>query len=437
MKNRTVKILKWLGIVIIALTAVYLVLLMGANRHVKNAYAALEADGRPLTRAEIIPPAIPGPDNAALVYEQVVLKLKAEPAGTTNLWSVLGEAAAGVITDTPQPGAVETFQKWFEQPVTAESLAELAAGSRKKGYWNDLDYDLGISLELPHIQDLLTLSRVLCAGARVQDAGGDPTAARDSVLTALRVANALETEPILVSQLVRGAQFSMAADTLHDLSYLPGSSQSFDPLLRKFESPDPFVRAIDGERIFFGDWAFNALSGRDIKIVSEVTGEGGMGALANVYGLLTPMLRRDHAAHMTVMHTGVQRMLEPFEVDGKHSMENEMLEIPWYCPLTRMLAPSVNHCRVEMIEMSARARVTRAGLEILEHHATEGAWPEALPAGGNWMDPFSGKALVYRPEAKGFVLYSVGQDGVDDQGAREKNDKGDIVWEISTVDQEK
>ena len=49
-------------------------------------------------------------------------------------------------------------------------------------------------------------------------------------------------------------------------------------------------------------------------------------------------------------------------------------------------------------------------------------------------DPFSGKSLIYRTEGEGFIIYSVGQNQVDDGGARPERRKwkeGDIVWKCS------
>jgi hypothetical protein len=32
------------------------------------------------------------------------------------------------------------------------------------------------------------------------------------------------------------------------------------------------------------------------------------------------------------------------------------------------------------------------------------------------LDVFTGKSLVYRPSEKGYLLYSLGPNGIDDQG---------------------
>ena len=75
--------------------------------------------------------------------------------------------------------------------------------------------------------------------------------------------------------------------------------------------------------------------------------------------------------------------------------------------------------------------MTRAGLAVLQHRDEQGAWPDALPKKAELVDPFPGEPLLYRPGSDGFVLYSVGANGVDDNGTPGKDRAGDIVWKYS------
>jgi len=145
-----------------ALGVIYVVMMLSADRALSRAHEALKADGRPLTLEEIIPPEIPRTDNAALIFENVVLRLKTEVAGETDLWSTLAKAAEEVVSESPDTEAIERFRLLVDQPMVVEALADVEAGSRKPGYWNDLDYAAGTHLKLPHTEDLLGLSRVLC-----------------------------------------------------------------------------------------------------------------------------------------------------------------------------------------------------------------------------------------------------------------------------------
>ena len=76
MNTRTITLLKWIGIASVAIAILYAVLLILANRSLAKAYAALEADGRPMNAAQVIPIEIPDSDN-----------------DMAQAWSVLGLAA--------------------------------------------------------------------------------------------------------------------------------------------------------------------------------------------------------------------------------------------------------------------------------------------------------------------------------------------------------
>ena len=65
---------------------------------------------------------------------------------------------------------------------------------------------------------------------------------------------------------------------------------------------------------------------------------------------------------------------------------------------------------------------TTIAIALAQYHRAHGSYPaelaglapKYLPAVP--LDRFSGKALIYRPAGNGFLLYSVGRNGVDDKG---------------------
>jgi len=85
MRKRTVKILKGIGIAIVVLALIYAVATAVSFAKLRRAYADLEKAGRPMKPANVIPPAVPDTENAALLYESDILLLKAQPAPETNL----------------------------------------------------------------------------------------------------------------------------------------------------------------------------------------------------------------------------------------------------------------------------------------------------------------------------------------------------------------
>ena len=68
--------------------------------------------------------------------------------------------------------------------------------------------------------------------------------------------------------------------------------------------------------------------------------------------------------------------------------------------------------------MIAQSRVMLAGLAIQQFHSNQDQYPVSLSELGlaSTIDPFTGKSLIYRSAADGFVVYSVGMDRNDDGG---------------------
>ena len=445
MKQHTVKTLKWLGIVAVVLAIAYAILAFAANRSLSRAYAALETDGRPIEFEDIIPPEIPDSDNAALVYRRVVLQLKAEKAengGEKSLWDALSEVPADAKKqanpDDPAPELVERFKQLYYHPVVVEALADLEAGSRKSGYWNNLDYSKGLNLELPHLEELRSLTKILCDHARFQSAAGNHADAWNSILTALRVADALKDEPFLVTQLFRAALFRMVVDAIQDLPSNAAIPAEADALLAAGENPAPWAAAMAGELIICEEYAFLITQSERRMLISQLMSPDGVIArpsrvVAFLYVIIEPLSRFDHAAHITNMQGMAREMLKPYSEEGVEAIRQQRHQLPWYCMLTRMMIPIplFERVRTKQIELAAQIRVTRAGLAVLQHREEEGTWPDALPKKADLVDPFTGEPLLYRPGSDGFVLYSVGANGVDDNGTLGKDRAGDIVWKYS------
>jgi hypothetical protein len=431
--NRTAAaILTALGIVILALAVSYAVLLAWSGRSLARAYAALEKDGRPMTAEDLVPPEIPDTENAALVYESVVLQLKAQKADQGDLFSRLSTLAGDMLDDSWTSNNVRTFRLLMQSPEAARALHAIQEGASKPGCRYNLDYSQGAGILLPHLNDLRHLSRILCVSARLQAEGGDGPAAWRTTLTALRFANALQAEPLLISQLVRIAQFSLADDAVHAVCRTavptPEVSGQLGVLLRAFDDMAPFVASMDGERLLLGEWAFNLP--RSQLRQSGLPGRGSLGITLLAF---SPLLKRDHAAYLEIMHEYARMARRPHSPKDAGRGAQMLLQVPKYCIFTRLLAPALSKAKARYIEMTAKARTTQAGLAVLTYARNRGAYPESLAACGAQAltDPFTGKALLYRAFDDGFLVYSAGRNQKDDGGTGERTrdvTRDDVGW---------
>jgi len=438
MKKRTATVLKWVGLIIIALGILYLVLLGTGNRSLRRAYAALEADGRPMKAEQIIPASIPDPDNAALVYQAVVLQLKAEKAGEKDLFTELGAAAITVVKETTNVEVKAQFRQLSQTRAASEALAALQRGTAKPGCRYDRSYSSVASFDNTYIIDLRTLSRILGALALQQAEDGAHATSWQTTLCCLRLANATRNEPLLISQLVRSALFSQANDTVHAIAKLsPPSSQQVEELdgaLKDFESTAPFVSALDGERLLLGEWAFN-LQAAEVR--KGVFGDAGKASIRRAIGwglLSSPLSLYDHAAYLTIMRGYAKTATESYSLEEAKRLEAQIMELHWYNIMTCMLVPALSATKARILSMNADARITRVGLALLKHRQAKGAFPNDLRdlGMGDLLDPFTAKPLIYKVTPSGFILYSVGENLADDKGTASQNKhSGDIVWQYS------
>ena len=435
MKNRTVTICKWISLSVIAVSLLYVVLLGLANRSLRQAYAALEAGGRPMTVEELLPRDIQDVENAALIYKAAVLRLKAEEgAGGQDLFSELGNLADRVLEKTPDDQALDSFRHNLNMQTVSETFATLEKAKGRTKCRFIVDYSEGAGTPLPHLSDVRILTKIACARARTQALDGDVAESWDSVGTALHLANALKKEPLLISQLVRVAQFSVTADTLQVLANLSTPSEThynaIKHLLHEFDDLTPLASAMDGERLLLGEWAFNLPPSERDELQTLVESESQ--ALLSLIAFFRPRFLRDHAAYLRVMHSYAQNATEPYSPHNESFGEELMNNVPTYSFLTRILVPPMSSVKNRYMSMIAKARVTLAGLTVQQARHKKGASPATLNALETKIpvDPFTGEALIYRSTPSGFIVYSVGENLTDGGGTLSSEDvEGDIVWQ--------
>ncbi len=442
MKKRTAVILKWVGIVVVVLGFVYGAMDFASRRAIKREYDALRAEGRPMELREIVPPAIPDADNAALVYNAAIQMLKAEPLFKLegyappsdrvikNLFEQLKVVASEAIKHPTNTVTAEHMARLLDHPRVVEFLASIERGSARPGYRQEVDYSQGAGILMPENGENHGVSKLLSVLARQQAADGRTEAAWSTAMLGIRFADSLRTEPILISQLVRVAQVSIAVDALRAVvEFAPPSGADvakLEALLASFESREPFVRTFDTERLAFGEWGFR---NHGFELVAA-TGQKPSVTPLNLF-YFCALSQWDHAAYLRILRNITRNAAEPY-APGDAGIGDQMINaVPRYCIVTWALVPSLSATKATFTAMIAKARVTRAGLAAIRFKQEHGAYPSDLQALklANADDPFTGKPLIYRPTDRGFTIYSVGMNVVDDGGTKGNNWRsGDEVW---------
>jgi hypothetical protein len=138
--------------------------------------------------------------------------------------------------------------------------------------------------------------------------------------------------------------------------------------------------------------------------------------------------------YLSVARAAPERRIAALDALGSADARIEAL--PKYCVLTRMLVPALGRVFEVDVTMAARLECARAALTVERYRAAEGGLPEkledlvpkyleAVPT-----DPFDGKPLRYRRLEKGYMIYSVGPDRMDNGGA-EREGRAAAGWDVT------
>jgi hypothetical protein len=449
MRKRTVKILKGIGIAVVILGVLYAIGVAVSSAKLRRAYAELEKTGRPMNAGNVIPPTVPDAENAALLYESAILLLKAQPSEDESLLEHLSGLSATFLTEPLDADKQAELEHLLKQDVVHNALSLIEQGTHRRSCRFDLDYKAGFSMLMPHLSGLRNMVRILATKARLEAQAGRSDAAWDLAQTQLRFADALRTEPLLISQLVRVASIQISCQTIQkiceDAPPNPEQYRSIEALLLDYEDRKPLVLALDGERLLGGEWTFDLLRNGPVKTLGAVAGhESDFGnVLLALYAAFKPLSLADHAAYLRIMSeytASAQRPYSPNEasdIDKKvgqssrlHGQMSSHLHL-----VTAMIVSAIGRVKERYWEVIAQMRITRAGLALLQDKKAQGAFPQAIESlkPKDLNDPFSNGPLLYRPNPSGFILYSVGPDQKDNggspRGKKQKTD-WDIVWQF-------
>ena len=437
MKKRTVKILTGIAIVLVVLGLIYAIAVSVSSAKLRRAYADLKKDGRPMEPADVIPSEVSDSQNAALLYESAALFLEAQPSPDGNLLLYLGKHSDKFLEETLDADKLTELKQLIAQEEVLQALSMVEQGTQRDSCRYDLNYDDGLGTRLPHLPGLRNLIFIGCAKAYLEAKTGNPDTAWDLILTQLKFADALRTEPVLVSKVVRMAMIRLSCDTITKLCEIapPNAQQSGDiqNLLKDLDDIQTLIHSIDAERLLIGEWVFNLTKDEMYKANQNIQkDDAGLLHKLIIFGItFKPLFLADHAAYLRFMHDGTRFLERPYSPEQGEVMEQGVQKKRYI--VTRILTPSILRFKVRHWEMIAQLRIVQAGLALLQYKQTKNAFPATLETLKlqNINDPFSDGLLLYKTEGQNFVLYSVGPDQKDNDGnpRQKKQEKDwDIVW---------
>jgi len=315
-------------------------------------------------------------------------------------------------------------------------LAVLIKGTERKGYDLSGEYataaDYFLQLGKRGSQSI-DLAIILHATARQYAAEGNYEAAWHTAIANLRFADARKNVRWPSYPIARLAMSSIRAIA----AVAPPSDQQNEEITSLLKSFDDYTQLVNRDWPLYDssvwDKSFAEIHGRSVGYLRYGLRVGlGEPELLVFLHDHCPVLRiRDHAIYLRTKRAIAEIETNPKSLNDAIILARQVInDVPGYCITTRYLIRSGSQLRdlpqlVAHMTAMAAARLTRAGLAALQYRREKGSYPADLQAINlnNLLDPFTGKPLIYHATAKGFTVYSVGENSIDDGGVKsEKSD---------------
>jgi len=440
MRKTSRRILTGFIVVILGLSGAYAFSLSRSAAKLQAAQEALEADGRPMDAAAMIPPEIPDKQNAAPFYERAANALKKKHAPRKTLLEHLSDLSRRAFSDSADPETRAELERLIKQDLVVRALADIEQGTQLPACRFNRNYQGGLLADLPMNEDARWLIRILGGRARLEAEAGDPHKAWQTVRTQLRFAGAMRDEPTCESQFTRLIMINWSRHSIRWLCEIAPPDedeyQEVESLLADLDDVDPLVRAVDAERLLKGEWLFNLPQNELYEALPDrALGGAEAGFLRRLlFRFITyrPRFLADHAAYLQRMRKGAKLFEGPYVPRGAEGYE-EVWDVPGKYILTNELSGMIGFLSKYYCTTMTQLRLTRAGLALMQYRHAHGAYPETLDELGleGLIDPFTDEPLHYRNEGESFLVYGVNEDGKDDGGTEQesRHDKEyDILW---------
>jgi hypothetical protein len=423
----------WTGAVLLLFVMLVALRLLQSAK-IETRLEAIRKTGAPVTVEELnrYYPEPAKDENAAGIYENAFNRLNttgdSKPLGpVTDQWYLIsGPNAPWNKLSADDQKAVADY---VAQNADALSMLRSASALSKSRY--AVDFQSGIQAETPHLAKVRSSSRLLRLQVMLQLNDGHPDRAVESVVDSFRLANSLENEPLLISQLIRVACLHLSIDDIERiLNRAPLRDPQLAALQKELEDSRDyaaFKKALVGERCLV---VHTMLHRSPMELVGHDPADAPQRlivSLARISGLVD----LDIIQYLDLMDEAVKAMDTSRPADRLvlgRSLDGKVKRLPKYCILSRLLLPAYDGVFERSVRVLSLIDTAHTAVAIERYRLREGRLPDRLeslvpdylPAVPE--DPYDGNPLRFRRVENGFIVYSVGEDLTDDGGNFSHND---------------
>lgn len=409
-----------------------------ASRRAEAELAKIRAAGEPTSPDELesFYPTAPAERDAARTWLVAVQALEGEAfERAAEGLPIVGDSDAEI----PPPGQpwpdLEAVEKLLQQYEGSLRRLHEAAESGKPARY-PADFTQGINMPLEHVQSLRAGTRLLALEAHVRAHRGDARGAARSIRAIFMLAESLQQEPILISQLVRYALEGIAQGLLQrQLPAVEFSDEDLDGLqahVRVVDYSEGVQRAMMGERVM------GIMAVRD-PFSGDPSGEPAIPGWrllcnANLSAYLKCMNRIIAATKRPWPEA--RREMAQIDRDSEAAVSGgSAFNQPGHL-WAALQVPAIEGFLDAAARGTASNRATDAVIAVERFRREKGRLPEKLeelvpkflpqvP-----IDPFDGQPLRYVVRNDEYIIYSVGKDGADNGGQGDEAGEPDLVFPI-------
>ena len=367
-------------------------------------------------------------ENAALVWLNGVSRLrparvKMQPAA----WSRLKLPPRGQRLDPPQ---LQEASRLVEENQESLELFRRAASMPKSRY--PVDSSQGHFASLDHLTPLKGGVQLLQLESLLHAQQGRGREAAESVLVMLGAGRSLAQEPLLISQLIRVSMDQIAVHSAERALNLSVVAElqlaALQAAFAAAETPDLSTRGLIGER------AITATLMNSPKQITPPPGDSeaaeavlSMGkGVGSSFARLTGFFQRDLGFFLDAMETNIAiaKMPDPQKFLARTNVDSLPLQARrGYYVMSSLLLPALSNAFKRDVEHRGRLRAAQVAMAVERYRlANQGRLPASLSAltpkylPAVPIDPFDGEPLRFKLLPSGYVVYSIGPDGTDDDG---------------------
>lgn len=400
-------------------------------RELEHRFEVMKTAGFPTSGEELNAwrPQVPDSKNGALVLTQAFALIRTFPDNRSNL------VVAPVLLSRTNQWSTETRQMVADYVLTnAEVIAKVHEALQYQRFRFPVDFSYGPSTELPQLNHLKVLARIIALRAALTAEDDHPNDWPEDILSLLGLASTLNDEPCVISHLVRNSILRLAATTTERIMNraIPGddAGKKLQDAFAAAGNTNLLPTALAGERalnipVFRMSWS-------EIQNANRNGVDGAPPAKPQRYSgkpmfvmWLSGIFERDLNFYLQTMDQAISlaKLPPPENLAVTNVFRNAggIAQTNFYL-FSAMLLPAFSNVARRESSTQAEIELAQVAMAAARFHNAHAKWPENLKElvpqflDTVPMDPVDGAPLRYHLLDKGCVIYSINFDGHDDGG---------------------